>query len=138
MLSEYDEYGSSDGDCCAGGIIPDPGVVIGGSGDCASGVGETVDIGNVDTTDANVHADGDIVKILVNTDEKIQRGSSTEPSTGLTPDDESPSLGIFMFVYIFYFKIKLFNIIYSRFIFPTDEKKIINFSFVILYSIYFN
>ncbi|KAF7996998.1 hypothetical protein HCN44_005275 [Aphidius gifuensis] len=97
VLSEYDEYGSSDGDCCAGGIIPDPGgvggVIIGGSGDCASGVGETVDIGNVDTTDANVHADGDIVKILVNIDEKIQRGSSTEPSTGLTPDDESPSLG---------------------------------------------
>lgn len=99
MLSEYDEHGSSDGDCCSVVIAGD--IIVGESGNSASGVGETVDIDNVDnTTDAiTLHANGDIV------DEKIQqRASSTEPSTGFTPDDESPSLGtsINQFIYLYF------------------------------------
>ncbi|XP_015109103.1 uncharacterized protein LOC107035949 [Diachasma alloeum] len=68
VLSEYDEHGTENS-----GVSE---IETGGEeGSSASGVGEAVDEGDAD-------ADGE-----------ARRGSSTEPSIGLTPDDESPSLG---------------------------------------------
>ncbi|XP_053596799.1 uncharacterized protein LOC103571062 isoform X3 [Microplitis demolitor] len=68
VLSEYDEHGSNE----------EPGDELGEveEGSSASGVGEAVD-------EADADADGQVGG----------RDSSTEPSIGLTPEDESPSLG---------------------------------------------
>ncbi|XP_057326203.1 uncharacterized protein LOC130668121 isoform X2 [Microplitis mediator] len=68
VLSEYDEHGSTE----------EPGDEVGEveEGSSASGVGEAVD-------EADADADGQVGG----------RDSSTEPSIGLTPEDESPSLG---------------------------------------------
>ncbi|XP_074095257.1 uncharacterized protein LOC141524952 isoform X2 [Cotesia typhae] len=70
VLSEYDEHSSIE--------IEAPGDETGEleEGSSASGVGEAVD-------EADADADGQVGG----------RDSSTEPSIGLTPEDESPSLG---------------------------------------------
>lgn len=119
MLSEYDEHGiegiigegsggsSSVIDSGSGGgvvVVVDGG---GASGECdedieagveveegrssASGVGGACDEGDAD-------ADG----------EQQRRDSSTEPSIGLTPDDESPSLGSLQQAAVYLFGILLF------------------------------
>lgn len=38
-------------------------------------------------------------------------GSSTEPSIGLTPDDESPSLGIFYPFFVFFFPLSFLSVL---------------------------
>lgn len=89
VLSEYDEHGT---DNCTVGEIE----VVGEEGSSASGVGDAVDEG-----DADADVDGE-----------ARRGSSTEPSIGLTPDDESPSLGLhiyFFFLLLLYFHFYFFS-----------------------------
>lgn len=70
VLSEYDEHEAAEGEGGGGGV---DGVSIGvsgggGGGGVVGGVGSGEGVGDCE--------------------------SSTEPSIGLTPDDESPSLGI--------------------------------------------
>lgn len=99
MLSEYDEHESADNDfgslvVGSGGADDANGGGGGGAGGGGGGTGgNNVSNNGVDGISRSVEARSDLV--VETTDAGEDCGSSTEPSIGLTPDDESPSLGTY-------------------------------------------